>query len=144
MIETLWNVYTWNGAAFVSDGTLPSPNRNFREVVKSNTVVTQLADGDNCLERPSTKAVKSPITWIWQFKNRTELKQKLQNYINNATGLQVECKDSGESYDGDFFGEGFGVEGYLIGDVVAEWVIGRDGNEQLYQITAMFQPFQIS
>jgi hypothetical protein len=144
MIETVWNVYTWNGASFDSDGTIPAPNRNFREIIKSNTTVTSLADGDLCLERPSTKSVKNPISLNWQFKNRSELKQKLQDYVNDATGIKIECKDSGEAYDGDFFGEGFAVEGYFIGEVVAEWVVGRDGNEQLYQITAMFQPFAVS
>ncbi len=144
MIEIAWNVFTWNGVAFVSDGAIPSPNRNFREILRSTTEVVSLVDGDICLQRPSTKSTKKPIVLQWQFKTKSELKSKLLGYVKNATGLKLQCKDAGEAYDGEFFDEGFEVEGELIGEVISEWVIGRDGNTQLYQITATFQPFQIS
>lgn len=143
MIETKWTLLKWTGSSFTSDGTIPAPHKAFKEELKSNTTVTKLADGGICLERPLVKYTYKPITWVWQFVTKNELKTKLQSYSKNSTQLKIECKDSGEAYDGDFFSDGFAIEGEFL-DVTAEWVIGVEGNTQLYQVTALFQPMDIS
>ena len=139
MIETKWRILKWNGLAYVLDVEIPAPNKSFKEDIQSNTTITKLADGQLCLERPVTKTTPKAITWTWLYLDGT-FKARLMNYSSQATRLKIECKNSNEAYDGDFLGLGHGVEGLFL-EASSEWIIGKDGDTQLYEVTATFQPF---
>jgi|GEM_PF-4530128 len=141
MILTTWNVYKWNGSQWIADGTLPSPNRAFQDSVTSTATVTKLADGDICLERPTTKFNKKSITFFWGMVSQTE-KAKLQGYCKAAVKIKLECKNASELYDGNFFSDGYSLEGEFL-EVSADWVLGIEGLTQFYDITATFQPFEV-
>ena len=141
-ILTTWNVSKWTGTQFVADGVIPSPNASFKEELTSTATVTDLVDGDICIERPLTKTKVKPISLVWKAETK-DLKIKLENYLKNSTKLRLECKGVNSPYNGQFISGTYMLEGEFL-DVTAEWMIGIDGNEQLYDITAMFQPYGVS
>ena len=140
LIETKWRILKWNGANYVLDAEIPAPNKSFKEELKSNITETKLVDGSSCFESPLVKTTPKAIAWTWLYVD-TAFKIRLMTYASQRTRLKVECKNASEAYDGDFYAQGFSIEGFFL-DVSAEWVIGKAGDGQLYEVTVGFQIFE--
>ena len=120
----LWQISTWNGSAFVADGTIPSPrgNTDFETALESPMSQIQLADGSNALVRPETAANKQPVSLFW-FKADKVLKDKLEAYINAKTGLRFTTHT------------GYVLEGY-IQKISPRWIPGT--SKEQYNLTLDF------
>jgi len=139
MIETVWQVFYWNGSHYVADGSIPAPNSEFEDKVNSTKKTIALVDGSECLAGPEVKFLREQITFSWQFRSKNELKARLMNYVRNNTRVKLVCKLDGEAYDGDFFNDGSAIEGEFL-NISAKWVIGLDSDTQFYNLTATFKP----
>ena len=139
MIETVWNVYKWDGVAFIADGSIPSPNRSVKTPIDSNLSVTKIVGGKKCIEGFETSPIEGTVILIWRMVTNSVV-TKLCNYTRNRDRLKIQIKDPSESYDGTLFGDTFETQGLFL-KMTPELVEGIEGDTQFYNLQANFEKF---
>lgn len=86
-----WDVSTWNGSSWVSDGTIPSPGlTEIDEPLNSTSEIVILADGSEAKITPETKyRMGSLIMNFSRFDITNTAREKFLNYAKNNTGLKL-------------------------------------------------------
>jgi hypothetical protein len=146
MIETKWEISEYNSTTglFENPVSILAPNNQFNIPLKSTRTIEDIVDGDIVMVKPEKHTKKGMITFNWEFTEKTDIKDIIQGYIRNDKAVKISMNPDGSSYDADFYGlSDQSIEGYFM-DCDPQPVIGIEGNKQIYQFKAMFQPFEVS
>lgn len=141
MIETVWNVFKWDGVAFIADGTIPSPGRSVKTPIDSNLSVTKVVGGKKCIEGFETSPNEGTVILIWQMVINSVV-TKLCNYTRNRDRIKIQIKNPSDNYDGTLFGDSFEAQGLFL-KMTPELVEGVEGDTQFYNVQGHFEKFDI-
>ncbi len=145
MIRTLWKIYEYNPTTglFENPQEILAPNSSFSPSIKSTRSIETLVDGSQVMVKPAANSTKNPITFSWELTAKSEIKDLIQNYIQQDLAVKIDVNPEASSYDADFYGDSVqSLQGYFL-ECEAQLAIGVAGPSQLYTIRATFQPFEV-
>lgn len=127
MARGTWTIYSKETGSWVLDGTIYRPNEDVVLSINTTMTVVSLVDGDEAYILPTTKYIKQPINFKWDFVSVSFFNQ-LQTYIENATPLKI-VDHNGINYVGRFM------------SFDPNWLSGEVGDDGLdvYDISASFK-----
>jgi hypothetical protein len=91
MITPTWAISTYNGATWVSDGTIPRPGiSEVEESLLSTAEIVKLSDGSEAKITPQIKYNMGSMSFAFSRLSLTEVtRNKIINYAKNSTGLKL-------------------------------------------------------
>ena len=102
MARNSWNIEIWNGATWVSDGSIYRPNENLNIEITGTQSKVQLANGDNAFFTPEVTYVPQDLVFQWLeiYPSDTFL-NKIRDYVKNGSYLKL-TDHLGNIYYGKF------------------------------------------
>jgi hypothetical protein len=126
MSRSSWTIEKWNNSLLTweSDGTIYRPNSDLNEEKTSNEQKFMLADGSAAFVAPEVPYSDGELTFTWLGLENTDLRDKINTYIENYDYLKITSHIAGRTYIGTFI------------SLVETEIVGKESE---YDLSAIFR-----